>query len=181
MQGFFGNNSYEGFIIRNANKSDSETVIRIVRDSASWLIKKDIYQWEYYQSEEAAWEIRQGIKAGTTFLVEDSGGHAVAVFNLSPKQIELDISIWGERSEQAYYLHRLAVDDNYHNKQIGKKILAWIKDNIDQYNGIFRLDCVANNPKLNQFYLDAGFSFVGHAEAMGITFSKYEKPCNGKA
>ncbi len=181
MRNFFKNNPYEGFNIRNANKSDSETVIRILRDAASWLIEKDIYQWEYYLSDEAAREIRQGIKAGTTFLVEDSEGLEVAVFNLSPNQIELDISIWGERGEQAYYLHRLAVKENYYGRQIGKKILAWITDNIDQRHGILRLDCVANNPKLNQFYLDAGFSFAGHAEAMGITFSKYEKPCNGKA
>ncbi|SDR04978.1 GNAT family N-acetyltransferase [Virgibacillus salinus] len=152
-----------------------------MRDAATWLIKKGIYQWEYYLSDESVREIKQDINAGTTFLFEDSGGHEVAVFNLSPNQIELDISIWDERSDKAYYLHRLAVNENYHSRQIGKKILAWIMDNIDQHQGILRLDCVAENPKLNQFYLDAGFSFASHAEAMGITFSKYEKSFNGKA
>ncbi|MGP4107548.1 hypothetical protein [Virgibacillus sp. L01] len=60
-----------------------------------------------------------------------------------PTQIELDISIWGDRSDKAYYLRRLAVNENYHSKQIGKKILVWIRDNIE----ILRLDCVAGNPK----------------------------------
>ncbi|MFD1361205.1 GNAT family N-acetyltransferase [Lentibacillus salinarum] len=177
MVSLFKKNTFANYIIRRATASDVDTVIRILRDAAGWLRDRGIYQWDFYLTDEAASEVRQAIKAGTTYLVTDNH-QPVATFNLSHQQSELDASVWGNRDDNALYLHRLAVDKNYRHQQIGKKLLEWIQENSQTDSHVLRLDCVADNPELNQFYVKAGFTFSGYAEAMKIQFSRYEKPLN---
>ena len=42
-------------------------------------------------------------------------------------------------------------------------------------NGYVRLDCVADNSVLNDFYQRAGYTFVGYASEGKDNFSLYEK------
>lgn len=177
MVGFFKKNTFGDYIIRKAAANDAETVIGILRDAAEWLINKGIHQWDFYLTDEATSEVRQAIKAGTTYLVTDND-QPVVTFNLSQQQNELDASVWGNQDDDALYLHRLAIDKNYRHQQIGKKLLEWIQENCQAGSHVLRLDCVADNPGLNQFYVNAGFSFSGYAKAMDIQFSRYEKRLN---
>jgi ribosomal protein S18 acetylase RimI-like enzyme len=89
--------------------------------------------------------------------------------------------MWGERQDNACYLHRLAVDMDHHNQQIGRKLLHWMEDHIVLSNGYLRLDCVAANPALNSFYQRAGFTFAGYIGEGADKFSTYEKPFISKA
>ncbi|TFJ91455.1 GNAT family N-acetyltransferase [Lentibacillus salicampi] len=175
MAGLFKMDTFNTYMIRKAEADDAETVIGILRDAAEWLVNRGIHQWDFYLTEEAASEIREAIKAGTTYLVTDNT-QPVATFNLSQLQNDLDVSIWGNRHDDALYLHRLAVNINYRRQKIGKQLLEWIMENSPADCEVLRLDCVADNPGLNQFYIDAGFIFSGHADAMAIQFSRYEKP-----
>ncbi|SFB04896.1 Acetyltransferase (GNAT) domain-containing protein [Lentibacillus halodurans] len=178
MGSIFKTDTFEHYTIRQASVKDADTVTRILRDAAQWLINKGIHQWDYYLSDDAAAEINQAIKAGTTYIVEDRDNQAIATFNLSMEQSELDISIWGARDDEALYLHRLAVDKDCRHKQIGRRLLEWIHVNSHLDRGVLRLDCVADNLSLNQFYADAGFTFSGHIHAKKIQFSRYEKRLN---
>lgn len=177
MVSFFKQDTCGDYTIRKASAGDADTVIRILRDAAAWLIDKGIHQWDSYLTNEAASEITQAIKAGTTYLVTEND-QPVATFNLSRQQNELDTSLWGSGNDNALYLHRLAIDKNYRHRHIGKKLLEWIQENCQSGSHVLRLDCVADNPGLNQFYVDAGFIFSGYAEAKKVRFSRYEKPLN---
>ncbi|RDW15036.1 GNAT family N-acetyltransferase [Oceanobacillus chungangensis] len=165
---------FDNYMVRIAEETDTESVIRLLQDTASSLQKKGILQWEYLLLGEDTKEIEQGVVAGTTYVVE-ANGEMVAAFNFSSKQNDWDIALWGKRNDAAYYIHRLAVNPKYRHQQIGRKLLSWIDHNLKLENGSVRLDCIANNPVLNKFYLDAGFTFVGYGEQEEERFSKYEK------
>ncbi|QKY71162.1 GNAT family N-acetyltransferase [Lentibacillus sp. CBA3610] len=176
MGSVFKSKYFNNFTVRQADESDAHSIIRILRDAAGWLIEKGIHQWDVYLTDEAAAEINKDITKGTTYIVEDSQFNAIATFNLSKEQNDLDKSVWGNRDDNALYLHRLAIDKHYRHLNLGRELLNWILANAA--GSVLRLDCIADNPRLNQFYRDTGFTFVGYAEAKSIMFSKYEKPVN---
>lgn len=170
---------FDNFTVRTATTKDTEAVIQLLRGAASWLDEKGISQWSYLQNGGEDHEIKEGIAAGTTYVVENSDDNLVATFNFSSDQNEWDVGMWGERDDLAYYIHRLAVHKDHHHNQIGRKILAWIDRNIQLQNGHVRLDCVASNQVLNDFYRSLGYRFVGHIGEGQDIFSLYEKDFQG--
>lgn len=174
MDKLFRQEAFEGFSVRSANIEDTDQVLKLLQDVALWLQEKGVDQWGYLREGGEDEEIRQDIAAGTTYIVKDADGSIAATFNLAPKQNSWDMDMWGERNDAAIYLHRLAVGRNYRHKQIGWKLLHWIEENLD-FTGDLRLDCVASNAVLNQFYQDAGFTFVGFVGSGENKFSTYEK------
>ncbi|WP_099156524.1 GNAT family N-acetyltransferase [Virgibacillus ndiopensis] len=181
MEKLFVTYRFDQYSVRVAIKEDTDNVIQLLRNVAFWLEKKGIDQWEYLRNGGAEAEIKQDILAGTTYIVEDTSKNLVATFNLSPKQNDWDVAMWGERNDNAYYLHRLAVNRDQHTNQVGKKLLGWIDDNIRIRDGFLRLDCIASNPVLNRYYLEAGYTFIGYAGEGEDKLSKYEKSISRKA
>jgi hypothetical protein len=57
------------------------------------------------------------------------------------------------------------------NQGMGKNILKWIEEHCQSDKKYIRLDCVADNHKLNQFYHENGFDFIGETD----DHSKYQK------
>ncbi|MFK9093749.1 GNAT family N-acetyltransferase [Bacillus salipaludis] len=79
--------------------------------------------------------------------------------------------MWGEdNTSKTLYLHRLAIIPRYIKKGIGRSILAWIQNNVSDIEYL-RLDCVADNIKLNNFYKNNEFELVDLTDG----HSKYQK------
>ncbi|QGS68018.1 hypothetical protein CV093_02960 [Oceanobacillus sp. 143] len=85
---------FDNYTVRIAGENDTESVIRLLQDTASNLQKKGVLQWEYLLQGEDTKEIEQGILAGTTYVAE-ANGKMVATFNFSSKQNDWDITLWG--------------------------------------------------------------------------------------
>jgi len=80
------------------------------------------------------------------------------VFSFSSKW---DRHIWGaDITSGSLYLHRLAIILAYMKKGMGRRILAWIQKHGSDKEYL-KLDCVADNIKLNHFYQEIGFELVG--------------------
>jgi len=93
------------------------------------------------------------------------------IYEKLSKQSEWDEHIWGsDASFESLYLHRLAIIPTYMKKGLGQSILTWIKDNVSDKEYL-KLDCVADNMKLNSFYKNIGFELIGVTDG----HSKYEK------
>ncbi|MFD1850801.1 GNAT family N-acetyltransferase [Oceanobacillus bengalensis] len=174
MKDLFKSYMFGPYKVRKATEKDIEDIIELLQDVARWLESKGIMQWEYLLTGEENEEIKKDIVAGRTYLVEYAGEIA-ATFNFSSLQNDWDIELWGKRNDLAYYIHRLAVKREFQRQQLGKKILNWIDANIQLKGGYVRLDCIANNPVLNKFYQEAGFTFVRHVGEGEDKFSTYEK------
>lgn len=158
------------FTIKIATHEDSSKVISMLKQIAKWMKDNDINQWRFLLDGGDDEEINQAIANQETYIVLN-GNETVATFTLLSKQSEWDIHIWGEDStSNSLYLHRLAINPSYMNRGLGRRILAWIEDNATDIEYL-RLDCVAENPKLNSFYKNNEFDLVDITDG----HSKYQK------
>jgi GNAT superfamily N-acetyltransferase len=153
--------------IRVATNDDREQIQSLLITLAHWMQDEKINQWRFLLEGEDD-ELKQWISKGLTYIVEKDGTF-IATFTLLPEAGEWDQHIWGDDlPENTVYLHRLAITPDFMRHGIGGKIMEWLST-IEKE--IVRLDCVADNAKLNQFYLRNGFEFIGRTE----DHCKYQK------
>ena len=158
------------FEIKTAASNDSSTIINMLKQIAQWLKDTGINQWRYLLDGGDDDEIAQAIKNSETYIVLKDK-EIVATFTLLSKQSEWDEHIWGsDASLESLYLHRLAIIPTYMKKGLGQSILTWIKDNVSDKQYL-KLDCVADNLKLNSFYKNNDFELIGVTDG----HSKYQK------
>ncbi|QOR68117.1 GNAT family N-acetyltransferase [Cytobacillus suaedae] len=159
-----------GFQIKVAKIQDTGKVISLLKDLALWMRESGIKQWGYLLEGGDDEEIEQSIVNGETYLVlKDT--QLVGTFTLLEEPSEWDRHVWGSgASIDGLYLHRLALHPSFMNIGLGSSLLNWIESN--RYDiELIRLDCVSENSKLNRFYKENGFEWVGTEDG----HSKYEK------
>ena len=155
---------------RLARNTEVKRVTQLLKDAAAWLKSEGINQWSYLLSGGEDDEIERAILKEETYVAEYEG-KLLGTFTISPVQSEWDFDLWGQVEGDSLYLHRLAVHMEYRGLGMGKEMIRWIERQFAGQYTYLRLDCVANNRKLNQFYLDNEFLFVGSIDE----FNKYEK------
>ncbi len=70
--------------------------------------------------------------------------------------------IWGGRPDEAGYVHKLAVARRAAGQGVGLKMQRWAEERVREAGRLYlRLDCDADNVRLNRYYRDAGFSQCG--------------------
>jgi GNAT superfamily N-acetyltransferase len=160
--------------IRLAEPYESSHIIKLLRDTAHWIQEQGINQWSYLLDGGEDEEIVRCIENNQTYVVEKNG-ELTATFTLYPSQNEWDQEIWGHQEENAVYLHKLAVNSAYMKQGIGNVILSWISEAVRA--DLIRLDCVADNEKLNAFYKENGFELTGVTKG----HSKFQKQVHKKS
>jgi len=75
----------------------------------------------------------------------------------------------------AIYIHKLAIRREYANINLGREIINLIELRaIQQGVKSLRLDCVAHNNKLRQYYESCGFIFKTEVNSAEIVLALYE-------
>jgi len=89
-----------------------------------------------------------------------------------------DKNIWQDRDKSAGYIHHLAIDRTCSIPSLGEKLLQWVEERIKMGGkDKIRLDCMATNKRLNEYYLTKGYQFVKQYEYYdGEMGNLYEKP-----
>jgi ribosomal protein S18 acetylase RimI-like enzyme len=160
------------FRLRRARPEDADAILLICEEAASWLTGRGIDQWEPGSFERAP--LLDEIAHGYAYLascVEQPAGTLTLSW--------ADPPTWGRRPDDAGYVHALAVRRAFAGQQLGRGLLAWAERTAAAAGKTYlRLDCVAHNERLNQYYRDAGFAFRG---VMGTRrpVSLYEKRIAG--
>ncbi|MHA6252829.1 GNAT family N-acetyltransferase [Oceanobacillus sp. CAU 1775] len=154
-----------------ATLKDADNILQLLRKVASWLHSKGEKQWETISTKEEDDEIREEIAKGNTYIILNEN-QLIATFNLLKSQSTWDIWLWGENSDEAVYLHKLAIHPTKIGGGFGSEVLKWIEDHLYKHGSKkLRLDCIANNKNLNTFYTKNNFIKIGVNHA----FSLYEK------
>jgi GNAT superfamily N-acetyltransferase len=86
--------------------------------------------------------------------------------------------VWEELDDHdSGYIHRFAVSRNHLGLGIGHRLLDWAETYIrDHGKKRIRLDCMAENPRLNQYYSDRGYQHIRRLEwENGWKINLYEK------
>ncbi|MEH7443579.1 GNAT family N-acetyltransferase [Bacillus sp. JJ1122] len=160
------------FQIRLATQEETQDVIAFLKKIAQWMKDNRINQWQYLLIGGDDEEIKEAILHRDTYILLKEE-NMIGTFTLSSRQSEWDQHIFGvETNSESLYLHRLAISPENMGKRLGMEIIEWIHQNVNTEKEYIKLDCVANNPKLNRFYKDNGFEYIGEKDQ----HSKYQKP-----
>lgn len=158
-------------IIRKAVPDDAPRMLELWKRLGEWLRERGIDMWrpERFSLD----EIQAFFKDGADLYLAEMDGSLAGTYVI----MWSDPSIWGESdSTAAGYIHRLAVDRRYRGRGIGSRLLRDAEDRIRQ-NGktVARLDCMADNERLNRYYRDHGYQFVRRVDAGSWSANLYEK------
>lgn len=146
--------------VRLATLKDSRKIKDILFKTATWLNEKGSKQWSGLLKGEDVHNIEEAINREEVYLVyvEDK---LIGTFALWDKQTGWDKDLWNENESRDYlYLHRIALSEDSHGKNLGKELLNSAKQIARDANkkGI-RLDCIASNRHLNNYYQSNGFTY----------------------
>lgn len=88
-----------------------------------------------------------------------------------------DREVWPEAvTDDALYVHGLAVPRSFAGKEIGLAMLAWAERVAASEDKTYvRLDCMADNPALRAYYVRAGFADSGERALPRRIAARYEK------
>lgn len=163
-------------MMRRAGPEHIGNVLAVLDEAAAWLGERGVRQWPpRFQRE---W-IELAVLAGDTWLAVD-GRHVLATVTLGWAD-----GLWADRPAPAAYVHRLAVRRTAAG--LGARILDWAAATAAAEGRHFlRLDCVASNRRLRDYYEAAGFRHRGDAPVSGppggrtepgpaVTVSRYER------
>ncbi|MNJ57964.1 putative acetyltransferase [compost metagenome] len=158
-------------LIRPASLEEAPIVLDLWQSSARWLNSKGIYQWrpEKFNLE----QVIDFFHDGSDVYVAESNQEIVGTYILT----WTDPLIWQELDRpEAGYIHRFAVHRDYKGLGIGQYLLNSAEEQIRlKGKTLVRLDCMADNARLNQYYKDYGFQFVRRLNREGWSANLYEK------
>ena len=155
--------------VREARIAELDVVLCILEDAALWMVRKEVEGWT--PASFSRTRIADLIERGEIY-VAFLNGRVVGTFALQWS----DEETWGTLPDDAGYLHGLAVLRKLAGMGLGRELLGWTENRVSLSGRKYlRLDCVAANKALNEYYLRAGFGYRGRTLVRGIEVSLFEK------
>lgn len=154
---------------RPALYEHSALVAQIYNDVSAWLhdVKGIRGQWARQVPEP---EVHQWIDSGELHIVQGQT-EPVGVLRISTDGGDM----WTDRRGEALYVSGLAVLRRFSGKQLGYQILRKVAELAHgQRKEFVRLDCMAANDRLRQYYVDGGFEPLGEHPTKRW-FARFEK------
>jgi GNAT superfamily N-acetyltransferase len=162
-----------GYItIVQAQPSDLDTVIDILEEAASWLASRGIDQWQPGSFLGPRYEsIADQVNRGEVYLAT-LDGKPVGTLTLQWE----DKKFWGVVPGDAAYVHRIAIRRTCAGRNLGRQLLQWAESTAAAAGKNFlRLDCMAENQALCEYYERANFECRGEIQGKGWRGRLYEK------
>lgn len=159
-----------------AKPEDTQAVLELLGSTAEWLKSTGSTQWSGLLQGEDSHNTPEAIKRGEVYIFMQ-GSMLAGMVMLMQRESAWDLELWGDEGHKSsIYLHRLNINRAAAGKNLGEQIVRWADSGI-QFTGKdrIRLDCIANNPKLNDFYRRCGYVYKGLASNPLGDFNKYEK------
>lgn len=152
--------------LRRTDTARLDDVLAVLDEVTDRLALAGVRQWPRRFPPE--W-VRPAIEGGHTWLA-DVAGEPAATLTLTWSD-----PLW-EDDRAAGYLHRLAV--RRHVAGLGACLLRWAAGEVERRDRrLLRLDCVAHNRRLRDYYESHGFAHRGDVEVGGaqrVLLSRYE-------
>ncbi|NRB40457.1 MAG: GNAT family N-acetyltransferase [Pseudomonadales bacterium] len=162
-------------ILIQATQAEYDEIFDILCENARWLESKGIFQWPLDWLHSNQDEIRTSVNSGLYFKVEIDN-HIAGVVEITGSPDD----VWAGEESPALYIHKLAIRRQYSNQCLGRGILDLIaKLASDQGLEYLRLDCVAHNTNLRQYYESYGFEFINEKSAGLVNLALYQCAVKG--
>lgn len=152
-----------------AQPADLPLVMEILAEAAAWLKEKGIDQWPSPPNEH--WQRR---------MAKAIQREEVYTFGVVKNRFGIARFTWTDPywpdDNLAGYVHSMAVRNEMHGQNVGGLILFWAMMKAKREGKQFlRLDCLASNGRLRQYYEDQGFHFRGLVTDRDYQAALYEK------
>jgi ribosomal protein S18 acetylase RimI-like enzyme len=156
--------------VNQALGTELEEIIAVLDSAARWLVSRGITD-PWRPGEWPRGSILQSIERGEAYLAK-LGPQNVATITLQWS----DELFWPGYPPDTGYIHRLAVADGFHGRQIGLRLLFWAQLKAKE-NGKkrIRLNCMAANLALRKYYEGTGFICCGELREPRGLACLYEK------
>lgn len=155
--------------IELATVGDIEQIHKLIVDRCNWFIKNNIKQWEidYYPNKYNNDYFEEQIKINKLYVAR-LNNKVVGAMLLK----KTDSQYW-ENNDNAFYIHHLVTSDNC--KGLGKILLDYAVDEAKKENKDYlRLDCWKANIKLNKYYEQNGFTYIGSGNNEAYYYNLWE-------
>jgi ribosomal protein S18 acetylase RimI-like enzyme len=157
--------------IRTAQIEDLNGMQKLYVEAAIWIRSSQGFtQWS---EDTFTRDYLEQFISGNDVFVAYLEGELVGCFSIQWKYEDK----WGELfHENAGYVYRLVVLRKYKGQGIGNHFLTWAEAYIkNEGKKWLRLDCMADNPVLNQYYRSLGLIFQGRYNGCGWSANLYER------
>lgn len=161
--------TYGRLEVREARTTDLDAVMSMLEEAARWMIRPGIEGWT--PGAFSRRRIADLMESGEMYLIL-LDGKPVGIFALQWS----DRETWGNVPDDAGYVHGLAIRRDFAGMGLGLEMLRRTEHMVYRAKReCLRLDCVADNEALNEYYRRAGFGYRGRAVVRGLAVSLYEK------
>jgi ribosomal protein S18 acetylase RimI-like enzyme len=160
---------HEHLVTRQAHPADLDAVVSMLEEAARWMVRRGIEGWtpEGFSRE----RIAVLVEGGEMYLAAFDGRPA-GTFALQWS----DRETWGDVPDDAGYVHGLAIRREFAGMGLGREMLRRAEQLVSvAQRAYLRLDCVAENEALNEYYRRAGFAPRGSTLVRGLAVTLYEK------
>ena len=144
-------------IIRKANKTDLDNIMKMYKSCIKGMLENGIDQWDdAYPNTEI---ISEDLNAGTYYVAE-MDETIIGGINIDNNQDDTYLALdWEDKSNSFLVVHRLGVKEEFWNDGIGKSLMLFTENLVTEkgLNSI-RLDTYSGNPKAMEFYRRLGYS-----------------------
>jgi len=156
-------------IIR-AQQSDLDAVLEILEEASRWLSSKGL-ESRWRPSPAFRQSIKDNIERVEVYLVRGARG-IIGTITLQWS----DRKFWGDLPPDAGYVHKLAIKRSSSGQRLGLRMLQWAETKARaEDKSYLRLDCLASNKRIREYYERAGFVHVRDTLEPGWKASLYEK------
>jgi GNAT superfamily N-acetyltransferase len=156
--------------IITADPSEIEIVLEILDEASRWMVSKG-FESQWHQGPALRQIIKEGIENDEVYLLKDLHG-TIGTITLQ----WTDRKYWGDQPPESGYIHKFAIRRSQGGKRLGVRMLQWAEAKAKKEGKEYlRLDCMANNRKIREYYEKLGFKHVRDVMMPGWKASLYQK------
>ncbi|MBO0889245.1 GNAT family N-acetyltransferase [Candidatus Bathyarchaeota archaeon] len=156
--------------ISKADPSSLDTVLAILDEATVRLLKNGMpTAWEAGKFSRQAFldQIEKG-EVHIAFVGSEAAGTFILQWS--------DLLWWGERPDEAGYIHKFAIKPSFAGKGLGVEMVKWAEATAKKAGKKFlRLNCMADDRKIRDYYERLGFIHKGDVMGPKCLGSLYEK------
>lgn len=153
-----------------AEPSELNEVLEILEEASRWLRARG-YESQWNPGPTFRQLIKETIDQGDVYMIKDAQG-TIGTITLQWS----DKKYWGDMPPDAVYIHKFAIKRSRSGQRLGIRTLQWAEAKTRKEGKKFlRLDCLANNRIIREYYERYGFVHVRDTMAPGWKASLYEK------
>ncbi len=153
-----------------AQGADLDKVLEILEEASQWLSSKGL-EPQWLPSPSFQQTIKDNIDHGEVYVVKDVK-KTVGTITLQWS----DKKFWGDVPTDAGYIHKFAIARSHAGQRLGLRMLEWAETKARAKGKRYlRLDCLAANKTIREYYEKAGYVHVRDVLVPGWEASLYEK------